>query len=134
MFEKIPIAAKWITAVISTIAMVGGIAWGMALWVNNQNLKANKTDNLEILIKEVIDTLSVHGRKIGSLSGNMVELVKKQDAFTKSYVMYVKTNTKFTNDFMKYMEGLSFEVVPPEPNFEKGNEESNFKIRIQKIK
>jgi uncharacterized membrane-anchored protein YhcB (DUF1043 family) len=134
MFKKIPIAVQWVVGVISAISLIGGIAWGMAVWVSNTNAKGAKTDKLETKMDGVQRALENQKKSQDSLKNIVIDYAKNQDALTKSYIKYVQDNTQFTKDFTKYMEGLSFELIQPEKSNEKSSVKPSAIIRVVPVK
>ena len=107
------------------ISLIGGISWGMAVWVtekDNESVNINKIANT---VTEIRDTLNYQNDQIKNLRIQIKQFAWDQKILTNNYIRYVKANTKFTDEFTKYMEGLTFTL-----DIQKGYEP---KIRIEKI-
>ena len=107
--------------IMEVMAMIG-VLWGAFKFIDQGN--KNTTDTKEIKqslveLKEDFRTLRdtnavQHSRIMGSIGETQSQIseVKENNAkWNKSYLQYVKDNTKSSEQLYKYIEGLNLENV-----------------------
>jgi outer membrane PBP1 activator LpoA protein len=122
--------------------------WGYAMtliaavtFVWTLGVKSERKDNEKITIKkditQIITTQKTQTQKVDSLF-IVVNIIKKdqkqivdgQNAIRKSYVQYLSKDKNLTKeDFIKYMNGLEFQLIPLETkSFNNDKQEYNIKV------
>ena len=121
--------------------------WGYAMtlvaaatFVWTMGVKSERKDNEKIAIKkditQIITTQKIQTQKVDSLydivssmKKQQVEVINSQNAMRKSYVQYLSKDKNLTKeDFIKYMNGLEFQIVPSENTKSLNKQEYNIKV------
>jgi hypothetical protein len=134
MLDKLTNTQKWILGIVAIISTIGGISWGMAVWVSNTNAKGAKTDKLEIKMGDVQKALEGQKRSQDSLKKVVIDYVQKSDALQNSYVLWVQEHSKDITELTHSLQGMTFELVQPKKSDEKSTEKPSTIIRVVPVK
>jgi hypothetical protein len=134
MLDKLTNTQKWILGIVAIVSTIGGISWGMAVWVTSTNAKGVKTDNLEIKMGGMQKAFENQKRSQDSLKTVIVDYVTKTDKLQNSYVLYVQEHSKDLEEFTHSLQGLTFELVQPEKSVEKSSVKPSAIIRVVPVK
>jgi hypothetical protein len=130
MLDTLTNTQKWILGIVAIVSTIGGISWGMAVWVSNTNAKGAKTDKLEVMFGGVQKAVENQKRSMDSLKSVVVDYAKKSDALQKSYVLWVQEHSATINDVVHSLQGMTFELVQPEKSTEKSSVKPSAIIRV----
>jgi len=113
--EKV-ISITKITGTITGIVAVVGIMWGVFRFVDTANRTAQQSQKLSTKIDSLsqkIDGVAMQGyrlaRMIQEMNVQFAEQCEKDAKYQRSYIEYVRNNTKTAEELFKYLEGLDLE-------------------------
>ena len=109
MLDKLTNTQKWILGIVAIVSTIGGISWGMAVWVSNTNAKGVKTDKLEVMFGGVQKAVENQKRSQDSLITVFSDYVTKTDQLQNSYVQYVQEHSKDIQELTHSLQGMTFE-------------------------
>jgi len=117
----------------STLLAVGSFIWTLGVKSERKifekvNIKENIVE-VQKVQKQQSEQLDSIYAIIDKLRIKQSQIIDNQNSLRQSYVNYVSNDKSLKlNDFLKYMDGLEFEIAPIE-----GAAKPDFKIGIKKI-
>ena len=102
---------------VAALGVVTGMLWGAFKFVNTSNQTAAQYKEVTVKVDSLvrkIDGIASQGvelsKMIQGLNEQMIEEGRKDERYHKSYIQYIKDNTKTSQELFKYIEGLDLEV------------------------
>jgi len=113
--EKVITITK-ITSTITGIVAVVGIMWGIFRFIDTANHTADQSRALSEKIDSLADKLdgvAMQGfrlaRMLQEIDIKIAEQETNNEKYHRSYIQYVRNNTKTAEELFKYLEGLDLE-------------------------
>jgi len=113
--EKVISIAK-VTSTITGVVAVVGIMWGIFRFIDTANRTAQQSREMAQKIDSLaqkIDGVAMQGyrlaRMLSDIDVKLAEQGDKDAKYQRSYIQYVRNNTKTAEELFKYLEGLDLE-------------------------
>lgn len=110
-------AVAKIIGYVAALGVVTGMLWGAFKFIDAANRTAGQIKDVTVKVDSLaqkIDGIASQGyrlsRMIQGLNEDMIETGEQNEKYHKSYIRYVKDNTKTSQELFKYIEGLDLEV------------------------
>jgi hypothetical protein len=117
MKEKLLSIFTFCKSYVLTLVAIGGILWASFKFVNATTENISQTVILASEMKEMNESLTRQIENLATQQQCMVnslqdvslqigEINSANDAWHRSYTLFVRENSKTTNDLFRYLEGL----------------------------
>ena len=121
MREKLISIFTFCKTYLLTAVTIGGILWAAFKFVDAASDNISQTVILSSEMKEMNDSLTQQIKNLATQQQAMVNALQDvslqigdinaaNDAWHRSYVQFVKENSKTTNDLFRYLEGLDLSL------------------------
>lgn len=115
--SKTLLSVTKIIGYLASFGIVTGMLWGAYKFVDTSNDTASQLKDVVLKVDSLsrkIDGISMQGDKLSGmmqdLNVEMAQTGEQNERYHKSYIQYVKDNTKTSQELFKYIEGLDLEV------------------------
>ena len=102
---------------VASFGIVTGMLWGAYKFIDTSNKTAGQLKEVVTKVDSLsrkIDGISMQGYRLSRMMQDLnVEMAltgEQNERYHKSYIQYVKDNTKTSQELFKYIEGLDLEV------------------------
>jgi hypothetical protein len=113
MFKIVLKYIGYFSAFTGAVGVVGGLAWGIATWVQNRNSEVDKTNDIVLRVEQQYKSLvyndSVQIATLKSLSSDMTTIKQVTSAIDRSYIEHLKTDKRY-DELIRYMDEIRTEI------------------------